>query len=569
MSFFEPLPLAIGFTGHRDISPDDEDRLRAALKQRLKQLSDENAPTRLRVFTGLAEGGDMLFAEAATALGIEMIAVMPVPVDDFVRDFEQPAHPDRNAAELRQRFDRLIPKAAAVHVVPAPEGVSPDSVKSYGPERNAQYAAVGAFIVRQSLILIALWDSITTDKPGGTGDVVRFKLQGVPPQPGETEVFPAPADGGPVLQLGSTRVDSMGDVEPAWEEHYPEPRRGFEREFKKALKQFRRFNRDALRFSRRHPDRVATSRGYLLAPEIELSPAQARIIEVYGVADAVAISLQKRARRILGAITALAVAMVLTFEFYGHLPPTWATRYWITGYFAAFLIAFLIYLLDSWCQFYTRFLDYRGLAEGMRVQIFWHLAGLRELVADNYLYRQRGELRWVRDALRAVMTGMPSTESRMDLVRKYWIDDQSKYFTRTAKREADVHEVLGWCAVILFGLGFVMAVYMLLSEWRAETEPLQRDSWLVVGPILLVAFLPALAAAIKGYALKRAYAEHAKQYERMARIFALARKRLGTIEEMALATRTRSVLLALGREALAENAEWILLHRERLIEPPI
>jgi len=27
--------------------------------------------------------------------------------------------------------------------------------------------------------------------------------------------------------------------------------------------------------------------------------------------------------------------------------------------------------------------------------------------------------------------------------------------------------------------------------------------------------------------------------------------------------------LALGREALAENAEWILLRRERQIEPPI
>jgi hypothetical protein len=29
------------------------------------------------------------------------------------------------------------------------------------------------------------------------------------------------------------------------------------------------------------------------------------------------------------------------------------------------------------------------------------------------------------------------------------------------------------------------------------------------------------------------------------------------------------VLLALGREALAENVDWILLHRERQTEPPI
>ena len=44
--------------------------------------------------------------------------------------------------------------------------------------------------------------------------------------------------------------------------------------------------------------------------------------------------------------------------------------------------------------------DYRALAEGLRVQMFWCLAGLGQSVPANYLQRQRSELDWVRAAIR-------------------------------------------------------------------------------------------------------------------------------------------------------------------------
>jgi hypothetical protein len=90
----------------------------------------------------------------------------------------------------------------------------------------------------------------------------------------------------------------------------------------------------------------------------------------------------------------------------------------------------------------------------------------------------------------------------------------------------------------------------------------------VVVLILALGSLPALAAAIKGYVIKRAFAEHAKQYLRMSEVFALARARLETTDRTTLTPRLRRLFISLGREALAENAEWILLHRERQIELP-
>jgi hypothetical protein len=570
MSSFEPIPLAIGFTGHRDISPDDEDRLRAALRERLNKLQAASKPTRLRAFAGLAEGGDMLFVEAAAELGIEIIGVLPVPVEDFVRDFEHPAHPHRDPAALRQRFEGLLKKTAGTHVVPVPSGRSLESVKSYGPPRDDQYAAAGAFIVRQSSILIALWNGVTTDKPGGTGDVVRFKRDGVPPQPGETEDFPAPPDGGPVLQLGTTRVDSMGDVEATWrDDSYPEPQGPFRTEFNKALKQLRRFNRDALGFAERNSDRVAKSRHDLLAPGVELDPTVARMVNTYAVADAMAISLQRGAHLIFVSIAVLAVLMVIAFELYGHLPVHSKAGAFIVAYAVFFFVANGVYWFEHWRKIHARFLDYRCLAEGLRVQIFWRLAGLTDAVADNYLHQVRSELRWIRDALRSAMVGVTAAEARLDLVRQRWVWHQSDFFTAAAKRERTYERLTSWLAASVFAVGFIITITLGVLEYRADPEPLSHGSPIIVGALLAIAFVSAVAGAIKGFAITRAYAEHAKQYGRMARIFSLARKRLDSIEETPPMDRSRGVLIALGREALAENAEWILLHRERQIEPPI
>ena len=572
MSSFEPIPLAIGFTGHRDIAPEDETKLGAALKKRLRDLQSTSKPTPLRAFTGLAEGGDMVFAEAAAELGIEIVAVMPVDVTDFVRDFQTPAHPSRNPIDLRRRFDDLLKKVADMHVVPVPEGTSAESVRSYGPERDAQYTAVGAYIVRQSAILIALWDGVVPDKPGGTGDVVRFKREGVPPQPGETEYFPAPPDGGPVMQLKATRVRSMGgDAKPTWAEIYPdEPHEGvFKKEFNNAIGQLLRFNKDGIWFARDHADQVAQSRRYVLPPEVELAPMEARTVDTYAVADALAIYLQVRARRVFLGVAILAIVMVIAFELYGHVPAITVTRTLIVAYLVVFLIAYGIYAFERMKRFYTRFLDYRCLAEGLRVQIFWHFAGLGEAVADNYLHQVRGELRWIRDALRSVGVRLHAGEPQLDLVRKHWVMDQFTFFSRAAKREEGYETTATRCGNFLLFLGLAIAVVLAALELGFGSGRPNHETLEVIGALLAIAFVTAGAAAIRGYAIKRAYAEHGKQYGRMQRVFALAHKRLESVDGKIPPDRLRGLLLDLGREALAEHAEWILLHRGRLIEPPI
>jgi hypothetical protein len=60
-------------------------------------------------------------------------------------------------------------------------------------------------------------------------------------------------------------------------------------------------------------------------------------------------------------------------------------------------VAMLIHRQARRQDYQNRYQDYRGLAEGLRIQFFWRLAGVGECVADHYLGRHRYEMQWIRD----------------------------------------------------------------------------------------------------------------------------------------------------------------------------
>lgn len=101
-----------------------------------------------------------------------------------------------------------------------------------------------------------------------------------------------------------------------------------------------------------------------------------------------------------------------------------------------------------------------------------------------------------------------------------------------------------------------------LGPWPFTTEP---HPWFVMALVLT-----ALAGTLlHGYADRRAYAGHARQYRRMGEVFARAYAALGADRSRAAPPRdVRDLIVSLGKEALAEHADWVLLHRDRPLEPP-
>ena len=74
---------------------------------------------------------------------------------------------------------------------------------------------------------------------------------------------------------------------------------------------------------------------------------------------------------------------------------------------------------------------------------------------------------------------------------------------------------------------------------------------------------PLIAGIRDAYSYKKAEKELIKQYRFMSGVLANARRLLDSSDDPEF---RRRVLRALGTAALEEDAEWILMHRERPLE---
>ncbi|MGE3551201.1 MAG: hypothetical protein AB7I29_15040, partial [Geobacter sp.] len=143
------------------------------------------------------------------------------------------------------------------------------------------------------------------------------------------------------------------------------------------------------------------------------------------------------------------------------------------------------------------------------------------------------------------------------------IDDQISYFATTSRKQKENSEQLELLATCFFRLGlFVVTPVMLLIhglKWGGEL----LDPWLQVA----TPFCFIIAGAIEFYADRRLFGEQAKQYVRMFTIFSKGTRHLDQLSVNDLPG-FQKVIQRLGQEALAENGDWLLMHRERPIEVP-
>ncbi len=145
-----PDRFLIGVTGHR--------HLRGGAKfvvttlQRVLARLRQAHPEDLVALSALAEGADTCFAEEALALSIPLEAV--IPFEGYSEDFPP--------GLARERFERLLAQACAVHRLP------------YNARSDEAYLAAGLWITDHSDLLIAVWDEQPARGKGGTGDVVQY-----------------------------------------------------------------------------------------------------------------------------------------------------------------------------------------------------------------------------------------------------------------------------------------------------------------------------------------------------------------------------------------------------------
>ena len=88
----------------------------------------------------------------------------------------------------------------------------------------------------------------------------------------------------------------------------------------------------------------------------------------------------------------------------------------ILGVLAAFLSGTLLAMWAHRRSWHRKYLDYRALAEALRVDFYWELAGVRkefegEFAHESFLQKQDADLQWIRNAMRAVSLELASRPS--------------------------------------------------------------------------------------------------------------------------------------------------------------
>ena len=567
----EKLRLCVAVTAHRDLVAAETPAIEHRVEACLRELSDTFPDLPVTLLTPLAEGGDQLAARVALRMNLPVIAVLPMERGEFERDFA--------SAENLAEFRRLLGQAAEVITLPTAPGN--DAPPRSEAARQIQYAQVGVFLSNHCQVLLALWDGKEGARFGGTGQVVRFHL---------TAVMPGfDADSSPAGLLaddendlvhhivcsrdrpGGTPAAGLRPQDATWFSSRNDGERtpALPGEYRVLLDRLQKFARDW----RAKPEIVQRNSAGLLerAPDLELTSGADLTNEQFRAADALAVHYQRRVHSSLRATHVLAVLMGLVLLVYSEFD---GPNYMVLAFLAMFFGGVAVHVTGESREWHRKYLDYRTLAEGLRVQLYWNLAGVvdatsAEFAYDSFLQQQDVDLGWIRHVMRqgslSRRRGQAPDDGWVDWVIGEWVgaaepagtgQGQLAYYARKEAQNSARHHRTSMLGRVCLWTGIGVAVLLFVtgadgaSEWRRTM-------------LVLMGVLPLIAGVWDAYSHKRAEKELIKQYAFMSRVFRKARKLLDSSGDVAF---RRRVLKALGQAALDEGAAWLLMHRERPLE---
>jgi len=575
------LPITFGVTGHRDVHPDDVPELERAVASMFNNHADKYPATPLRLISGLAEGADRIVAEVflaqkakriakgqANAVHWDLIVALPMPEPLYCEDFVQ----------TQDAFQKIKNQAAQVVEIP---------VLGQPLQREAQYAALGVFLVRHSNILVAVWDGVRHDKVGGTSQVAEAMLHG--PDRNHNFETVKDFDVGPVFQFPVRRLSALtppvsgGKQKKGYREHLPDELLWSEKYTSECLSAFEAYNATVLKPETATAD-FEKLKSYL-SPNgshsqfrKSLSHCGTHLLNVFAAMDHLSVSLETKRERLFKAVYIFSsiAALCLWIAIEGiYQIPTFIT------YLGLLALVYALYRRVNGKEFVEQRLEYRLFAEALRVQIYWNTSMLPSAsqkvvdelevapthrstrIVEAFLGQQLHEIGWVKEGLR--LCGLPlqqgpalDTNFKKDFAR-HWISDQLKYFHR---REKDLHHLArntNRVSLLFYGVGVITLLLTILfdtllhanwGEYRHETA-------------VIAAVAPAVFLLIQNYIEKTAADEQIQNYRRMIQVFSRAKRMLAA--DHLSNDDFNAVVMETGKESITESMNWLILKKSKRV----
>jgi hypothetical protein len=555
-------PLVVGVTSHRNMPAHEMEPIRQRVGEFFAQLRHDFPELPLVVVSALAEGGDQLVAQEGLAAGARLVAPLPLPRELYVDDFPDPV--------IRANFDALCSQAEIVRL-PQLMAQSRLAIGSPGMARDRQYAKAGVYIASHCHILLAIWDGKETGRLGGTAQIVKYHLSGAMPglidRRRDTRHVLGGGDESLLYHIVCSRdgaddtvAAGLQPLQTLWRTADTADTRMPE-EFQLMFARMAEFNAECDRYAEDIEAAENTRQDSLSNPTVAID-------HLFHAADWLAMHFQRRVLMAMRLTYTIAALMGIAFTFYAHLT---AQDYLIYLFLFLFASGGFVAVLARRRGWHRKYLDYRALAEGLRIQSYWRRAGIsassdHEFAHDNFLQKQNIELGWIRNVMRAAglspsTTAAEPTPAALASVIAEWVGESGKsgqlhYYERKTVERTGVHHITEAIGSISLWGGVAISVFLAVFVFA-----LSQDAKTVL--VMIMAVLSIIAAVREAYAYRKADKELIRQYRFMQRIFTSARAALDSTDDP---VEQREILLALGDAALTEHAEWTLMQRERQVE---
>ena len=519
------IPITVGITGHRAIRAEDRETLFEAVKAELSRLRELCPNSPFLMLNSLAEGGDMICADAARELGIPVVAALPMAAGDYEKDF---------SPEGLARFRDHCANARQVFTVPFTE--SPDGQ----PDRHFLFRQAGIYMVTRSHFLLALWDGGEGKDGCGSADVVDFSLHGSFTPSGSVPLRSDSKEA--VIHIFTPR--GVHTEEPAGTVHMLGNWQAVEDELRKTDD----FNRKAKGLP---PPRRR------LLPEDCDDPVLSGMERVYLSASAISTNAARLFRRILVLLAVTSTVVTFAFLMYDEAEAIWMI--YICG----------LMVLAAWlCQRYAKktdchrqYIECRALAECLRVQAFLAYAGSSVQASELLTWTQQEETAWIKDALCVLSVGS-HLGPRHDIL-ECWVEDQRKYHENAcgrARRSSDGSgRVVGTALVLSVTLYIAAVLFEILCGGELGVRPVfdvgdvgRYRTWLKI----VLGSISAVTLFIANYYGKLSLSRQISDHGKMARFYS------EVAEQIRRRGQTEEVLTVLAREELIENGNWCSYQRD-------
>jgi hypothetical protein len=551
MLLSDRIPITVGVVGHLDVITTEEQKIQ--IENLFKDLAVRYPNSPVYLFSSIAEGADRYVANIFLNLKekhedykerFELIVPMPFETEEYKNDFSN---------ESDKEFDELLKHAKRSFCVGYDDNKEID--------RPQQYLKTGKLVADSSLILIALWDG-EAGKKGGTADIVKHKITGDDDTVAESTfeydgtvfILPSSRAKSPYQVSANIRNKKALSLDQILKDQV----------LKDALEKIEEINSDSMTIDQPEFEK---SQSYLFNIREKLGAPQKWILKWYSIMDLLSQQFRKRDILITICLFFLGLFLIISLEAYSNI----IFERWIL------IIAMIILVVATLVYFYSRstnnhkkYLYNRTLAEALRIQFYWNIAGINRNVSDYILRIHRKEFTWVKHILSAVYgisynNGSISSETINDLTEN-WVKNQAGFFEsaiwKMTKQISFYHMVSNISFVTAF---ILMGSIVIFGEFYESNNYL---NWLLV----IIGTLIGVFALIKAYIQMKGYEPLVNQYELMHVIYQRAESKINEVNDLPMdinekQSYLKELFFVIGKEALIENGNWYLIFKEK--EPEV